>query len=76
MTFIAQFPHPFGSTGYAFLDVENLMATVITQSDESSVKLGLPQGGVFEICFGREQKKRRSLFSSIYAIPDLHSCIA
>jgi hypothetical protein len=33
MTFIAQFPHPFGSTGYAFLDVENLIATVITQSD-------------------------------------------
>jgi len=33
MTFIAQFDHPLGGTAYAFLDTENLIATVITQND-------------------------------------------
>lgn len=33
MMFLAQFPHPNGGTAYAFLDRENLVATVITQWD-------------------------------------------
>jgi hypothetical protein len=33
MTFVAQFPHPNGGTGYAFLDPLNLIAAVVTQYD-------------------------------------------
>ena len=33
MTFVAQFPHPNGGTGYAFLDPLNKIAAVVTQFD-------------------------------------------